>query len=477
MRRVTAPLAFTALAFWLAPVVARADDPACAVRAATSRVEFSGRGPVDFGPGFRDTVGSSTLGLDYNFLLMGDYDWRMPGEIRVRWPPSMRVSAVGDRNGGILTVQYGLRLVLNLRLFGGTFPVPIVGFIGMADRYDRGATAFTPWAWTGDDTAVRITASERLIREGDVSAPIVNNVHYRIWASYELTTTVRTREIAFPQAMTAITETNPEADVATTANGDMTMPATWRGTLRYVGSIRLRVEVEYNAPLPTRSTLVNVAIPFASATEQQMSADRNVRLQLPGAATTPVYNVDMGRVRLGLQGREVITLENPGSVTTLFSPTAPTEPAFSAVIDPLCVPGGGSRQMSVRFTPTRAGMFEGDFAIATSSPSVPLITLRLTGEGYDDSVDAGPIAPADSGVPPRDSGVIARDGGATPRDAGSTDRDGGAVDPDGGEILTEQLPGGCGCSVPGPSRGSGYGLLSLAVVGLATARRRRRGRA
>lgn len=475
MRRVTAPFAFAALAFAIAPSVARADDPVCAVRAATSRVEFSARGPVDFGPGFRDTVGSSTLGLDYNFLLMGDYDWVMPGEIRVRWPPSMRVSAVGDRNGGILTVQYGLRLVLNLRLFGGTFPIPIAGFIGMADRYDRGATAFTPWAWTGDDTAVRITASERLLREGDVSAPIVNNVHYRIWVSYELTTTVRTNEIAFPQAMTAITATNPEADVATTANGDMTMPATWRGVLRYVGSIRLRVEVEYNAPLPTRSTLVNVAIPFASAMEQQMSADRNVRLQLPGATSDPVYDVNLGRVRLGLQGREVISLGNPGSVTTLFSPTAPTDPAFTAVIDPLCVPGGGSRQMSVRFTPTRVGMYEADFAIPTSSPSVPVITLRLRGEGYDDAVDAGPVAPSDAGSQGRDGGVTPRDGGGAFGDVSVTTPDGGAGDPDGGDLVVEQLPGGCGCSVPGGrGRAGGYGGLALAALGLAAARRRRR---
>nr|MBK7065758.1 hypothetical protein [Deltaproteobacteria bacterium] len=75
-------------------------------------------------------------------------------------------------------------------------------------------------------------------------APVVGNVHYWLRGSYDLTTTVRTREISFPQAMSAITEAMPEADVAPTANGDMNLPATWNGTLRYVGSFRLRVEVE-----------------------------------------------------------------------------------------------------------------------------------------------------------------------------------------------------------------------------------------
>lgn len=473
MRSVDLPLALglTAFtAFTALPALARADDPACAVRAASSRVEFSARGPVDFGPGFRDTVGSSTLGLDYNFLLMGDYDWSMRGEVRTRWPPALRVSAVGDRNGGILTVQYGLRLVLNLRLFGGTFPIPIAGFIGMADRYDRGATAFTPWSWSGDDTAVRITASERLVREGDVSVPIVNNVHYRVWVSYELTTTVRTREIAFPQAMSAITETNPEADVSPTANGDMTMPATWRGSLRYVGSIRLRVEVEYSNPLPVRTTLINVPIPFASATEQQISVDRNVRLQLPGAESTPVYNVDFGRVRLGLQGREVITFSNPGTVTALFSPTAPTDTAFTAVTDPLCVPGGGARQLSVRFTPTRVGTYESDFVIPTSAPSVPLITLHLTGEGYDNANTT------DSGVVSGDSGVLSSDSGVATRDAGvvSSDSDSGVVSGDTGLFLSEENPGGCACTVGSVFDPRRNGFAALSLVGLALAFFRRR---
>lgn len=458
------------------PAPARADDPACAVRTATSPVVFSARGPVDFGPGFTGSVGGSALGADYNVLLSGDYDWVMPGELRLRWPPSMLVTAVGTPDMGRLTVQYGLRLVLTLRLLGASVPLPLPMWVGMADRSERGMRMFTPWAWQGTDTAVTVTASERLLREGDVMVPVAGLVHYRVWVSYDLTTTVRTREISFPQAMSAITEMRPEAEVAPTANGDMNLPATWNGSLRYVGSLRPRVEVSYNVCLGgfcTRrtDTAINQAIPFASAMEQQISQDQTIRLTLPGATTMPDYRVDLGRVQLGRQGREVIRLGNPGRQTVLFTPTAPTETAFEVSTDPLCVAGGATRELSVRFTPTRVGTFESDFLLATSSPSMPTVMLRLVGEAYD------PLSGRDAGANPgTDAGVVRRD--ASPGDdAGTADPDAGVVDTDagGGEIY-EESPAGCGCRVgegaaPAGDRGWVAGLGALAVALL---RRRRR---
>ena len=468
--RAVVCVASVSAGLWSLPVTAWADDPVCAVRSAATPMLFQSRGAVDFGPGFTGTFGSSTFGLDYNLLLQGDYDWSMPGELRARWPPIMRVAAVGTPNGGALTVQYGLRLQATLRLLGASVPIPLGTFVGMADRSERGMSMFTPWAWTGDETAVRVTASERLLREGDVTAPLVGNVHYWLRGSYELTTTVRTREISFPQAMSAITETMPEADVATTANGDMNLPARWNGSLRYVGSIRLRVEVEYRlcsiCPL-SRSEVLNQALPFASTTEQQMSVDRSIRLTLPGAATMPDYRVDLGRIQLGRQGREVITLSNPGRATVLFTPGTPTEPAFEVAADPLCVTGGATRQLSVRFTPTREGAYESDFLIATSSPSVPTVMLRLVGEAYD------PLSTRDAGAMTADSGV-ARDASAPPGDVLAGD-DAGKATGDTGEMLFEQQPDGCGCRTTGSraTRGRGWalGLGALAVL------RRRRAKA
>lgn len=472
--RAVVCLAFFGAGLWSYPVTALADDPVCAVRAAATPMAFSARGEVDFGPGFRGTLGATNFGLDYNLLLQGDYDWNMPGELRTRWPPFMRVSAIGTPNGGRLTVQYGLRLQATLRLFGLAIPVPIDAWVGMADRSERGMSMFTPWAWQPEPTAVRVTASERLIREGDLNnVPVLNTVHYRVYGSYELTTTVRTREISFPQAMSAITEAMPEADVAPTANGDMNLPATWNGTLRYVGSLRIRVEVEYRVCVSVicstrRDTLFNGAVPFASSMEQQMSVDRSIRLTLPGAATMPEYRVDLGRIQLGRQGREVITLSNPGRATVLFTPTAPTEPAFEVATDPLCVNGGANRPLSVRFTPTREGAYESDFLIATSSPSVPTVMLRLVGEAYD------PLSTRDSGTVRVDGGT-ARDSGGEADDAAVTD-DAGAVDGDGGEVLYEQPVEGCGCRAAGstPARGRWWamGLGALALL----SRRRRRAR-
>src|SRR4051812_42950945 len=97
---------------------ARADNPMCAVQTATTRVMFANHGPVEFGPGFTGMAGGSTLGLRYNFLLLGSYDWVMNGALTARWPPAMRVSAMGDANGGRLTVQYGLRLQFWLSILG-----------------------------------------------------------------------------------------------------------------------------------------------------------------------------------------------------------------------------------------------------------------------------------------------------------------------------------------------------------------------
>ena len=85
--------ALLALAALAAPVVARADDPSCAASTSRSRLNFAGRGPVDFGPGFTGELGSSSLGLRYNFLLLGDYDWAMPGNLDLRWPPAFTATA------------------------------------------------------------------------------------------------------------------------------------------------------------------------------------------------------------------------------------------------------------------------------------------------------------------------------------------------------------------------------------------------
>jgi hypothetical protein len=49
----------------------------------------------------------------------------MPGEMRARWPPEMRISAVGDMQGGTLTVQYGLRLQFWLSILGTEFMIPV----------------------------------------------------------------------------------------------------------------------------------------------------------------------------------------------------------------------------------------------------------------------------------------------------------------------------------------------------------------
>lgn len=455
-----------ALATSLAPGVVSADDPSCAATSARTRLNFMQRGEVDFGPGFSGEAGSSTLGLRYNFLLLGDYDWAMAGNLDLRWPPAFTATATGDPMGGHLTVQYGMRLQFWLRLFGGEYMIPVPMWVGV-DRSERGMSTFTPWAWDPAPTAVRVTATERLLRQDTISTS-VGVVNYAIYGSYELTTTVRTQEIAFPQAMSSITATNPEARVAPTANGDMDLPTRWNGALRYVGALRLRVEVEYPVPgigIRRRDTIFNDAIPFASRSDQQMSVDRSVRPSLPGAEVMPVPDLNLGRVRLGLSGREVLTIHNPGTATMAVTPVAPMDTHFQVATDVLCVAGGASRQLSVRFIPDRPGMFETELVLRTTAPAAPEARVRLVAEvpGAD-----GGLA-MDASV--RDASASA-DGATKEEDAPTGEDVGVTMDADPG--LVDTAPG-CNCRVPRATpaapRGARFGF-ALAAWAL---RRRRRG--
>jgi Abnormal spindle-like microcephaly-assoc'd, ASPM-SPD-2-Hydin len=446
--------------------MAWADDPACAATSSRSRLLFGQRGEVEFGPGFTGDAGSSNLGLRYNFLLLGDYDWSMTGMLDLRWPPAFMASAMGDSMGGRLAVQYGLRLQFWLRLFGSEYMIPIPMWAG-TDRSERGSSVFTPWAYDPAPTAVRVTAHERLLRQDTLSTP-AGMVNYWIYGAYDLTTTVRTQEIAFPQAMTSITATNPIAMVTAVSNGDTDLPARWNGALRYEGSLRLRVEVNYPIPVigGRRTDTIPVApIPFASRTEQQMSVDRSVRLSLPGAEITPALEVNLGRVRMGLIGREVVTIRNPGTSTMAVTPTAPMDTHFTVPTDVLCVSGGSSRMLSVRFVPDRVGMFESELVLRTTAPSAREIHLRLVGEAYD------PNARPDGGVPDVLSRTDASaDGSSAQTDAAviKADVPEGA---DAGDVL-ESAPA-CNCHTPGTGHFHGHSVLILGALMVSLSRRRR----
>lgn len=466
--RASRSAALFALAALAAPVVARADDPSCAASTSRSRLNFAGRGPVDFGPGFTGELGSSSLGLRYNFLLLGDYDWAMPGNLDLRWPPAFTATATGDPNGGRLIVQYGMRLQFWLRLLGSEFMIPIPMWAGV-DRSERGMSMYTPWAWDPAPTAVTVTAHERLLRADSLSTSF-GTVNYWIYGAYDLTTTVRTIEIAFPQAMTSITAMTPEARVVATSNGDAELPTSWRGALRYVGSLRLRFEVDYPVPglgIRRRDSFSPDGIPFASRTEQQVSVDRSVHLSLPGAEVTPGFELNLGRIRLGLSGREVVTIRNPGTATMAVTPVAPADSHFTVATDVLCIPGGGSRQLSVRFVPDRAGMYMSELVLRTTAPSAPEVHLRLVGETPD-------VASPDASTPPADAAVrdASTDDAPAPVDDVPLPKDDAEV-VDAGSSILESGPA-CDCDVPGGAPRSTRGVAGIALLAAALLRRRAR---
>lgn len=428
------------------------------------------RGEVDFGPGFSGELGSTSLGLRYNFLLLGDYDWAMAGNLDMRWPPAFRATATGDTNGGHLTVQYGMRLQFWLRLLGYEWMIPIPMWVGV-DRSERGMSTFTPWAWDPAPTAVTVTAHERLLRADTLSTSF-GAVNYWIYGAYDLTTTIRTIEIAFPQAMTSITAMNPEANVVATSNGDAELPTSWRGALRYVGSLRLRFEVDYPVPglgIRRRDSFSPDGIPFASRTEQQVSVDRNVHLSLPGAEVMPGFELNLGRIRPGLSGREVVTIRNPGTATMAVTPVAPTDTHFTVPTDVLCIPGGASRQISVRFVPDHGGTYMSELVLRTTAPSAPEVHLRLVGESLDSTADAS-TPPADSSV--SDASVSDVSGDDSPAPTDDVNAPAPDANPNDG-VLTPD--GGCGCEVPGhgaPVKRGGAWIFAFAAIALRRRARR-----
>jgi MYXO-CTERM domain-containing protein len=196
-----------------------------------------------------------------------------------------------------------------------------------------------------------------------------------------------------------------------------------------------------------------------------MSVDRSVRLPSPGATASPEIEVDFGDVRLGLSGRQDVTLRNPGTLTTLFTPQPAADGAFQVPTDPLCVPGGQTRTLSVRFMPDRAGRYDSVLNVATTAPAMPALSLRLTGNGVDPS---SPIR--DGGSSARDASAVPSDGAVQPgSDGGFGGQKDVGADGEGGTVIEGTQ--GCGCRTPGFAPRPG---LSLALLGLATVLRRRR---
>jgi hypothetical protein len=202
---------------------------------------------------------------------------------------------------------------------------------------------FTPWAWDPAPTAVTVTAHERLLRADTITTSF-GLVNYWVYGAYDLTTTIRTVEISFPQAMTAITAAMPTARLVSTSNGDAELPTRWNGALRYVGSLRLRVEVDYPIPVVggrRRDSFTPDAIPFASRSEQQVSVDRNVRLSLPGdqlmwpegdTATRQLIYDEHVRWNVGDFGPGHLVLSAAGVLSFALEPTSTTSGARPSTI-------------------------------------------------------------------------------------------------------------------------------------------------
>jgi len=114
----------------------------------------------------------------------------------------------------------------------------------------------------------------------------------------------------------------------------------------------------------------------------------------PDIAVTPASH-DFGTKALGSLSNQTFTVSNNGTDNLTVGSVAVANPLaapFSIVTDGCSgqtIPPGGSRTLTVRFSPTAKSSFSDSFNIPSSDPDTPTVTVSLTGA----VLNAAPTAP------------------------------------------------------------------------------------
>ncbi|MCH8063125.1 MAG: S8 family serine peptidase [Chloroflexi bacterium] len=99
--------------------------------------------------------------------------------------------------------------------------------------------------------------------------------------------------------------------------------------------------------------------------------------------------VDFGQVTVGGSGDQTVTVSNVGGADLDVSNLQTTNAAFFIVAPtpPFTIVPGGSQDVTVRFSPTVAGVQNGNLNITSNDPDTGLLIVPLTGEGTAPAVE------------------------------------------------------------------------------------------
>ncbi len=393
-----------------------------AITNATQRVVFHRMAPIDFGPGtgMRSIGSRSGLGLEYNLLFSGRYDTEMRGNIAVRWPVPLTLSAPPEPMGGYLEAWFGLRMTATLYAAGIAIPLPLGVVID--DNEGHGRSMFTPWAWNFEGTDIHLNVSAwRTIYRTTVNV-LAHNIEFQLQMRYNTTFTIRTVEIGFPDRgsptsmmlnLAVINGMTPEAVYPPPPNGMLELLTRWRSQIRYQGTLEFRIQPRCADSLDliclAASGLLGAVLrpveTGAIAESRDILPDpfdQSPRYSLPVQRIDNLY-IDFGDVRVGESAMLPIEVSNPGAALLDSEPTASTDTAFRVGAG-VCIPAGGTSRIPVTFTPPRIGVFRTDIMVESNGITGTPMTVTLTGNGAMETRPATMRVDAGAGDGSRDGG-------------------------------------------------------------------------
>ena len=396
----------------------------------------------------------------FRAALVGGTEVRMGGQLVAGWPTPMVLQAVGDRDGGNLSVDYGVQVSARVRLnldtgVGTANWEGAIPYVPMIDFRATGMSTFTPWAWNPAVSARGMTARQRVadipLTDAIVRIPGISG-GLTIEISAEIEAQWRTTRMTFGLDAEPITEARPRTQAVFSAGPFAQYSPRVEGEFAHTGTLHVYPSL-YVSLLGRRWQLqvADIPIPLGPFRTAVTTDPSMARIGLPDIAST-VNELDFGDVRVGETAERVIPLANNGEGSGRIV-SVEAEGPFHAPTRSGMLPPRSRAMLVIAFTPVRPGMADSDVFVTTSDPDTPRVRVRVRGNGLP-------------GVEPEDAGVV--------EDVPPAVDDAGVADDASTAGYTSEVQDGCGCRAPGRSPVRGGGVAWIAALGAAVLLRRRR---
>lgn len=111
---------------------------------------------------------------------------------------------------------------------------------------------------------------------------------------------------------------------------------------------------------------------------------------LQGALEVTPAEVDFGKVPVGGEGQQVLTLRNTGTFVLTIEGLEAAAPFVAPTLTTTLAPGR-TTEVTAAFRPTALGAASGALSIRTDDPDAPLAEIPLVGEGIEAAVRVEPL--------------------------------------------------------------------------------------